>query len=355
MTDTPRFRALSTALQRRRAEPFAVRIDGADPLEILCDDVTFEGAATSLQLHLRVSPGRFAEVFNAAQLATGPVLAVGGNSPTFLGHGLWEETRVALFKQAVDDRDQAARQSRREARVSFGTQWVQRGAFELFSEAVAAHEILLPVLAEEDPLEAMAAGRVPALEEVRLHQGTVWRWNRPVYDPAEGGHLRIEMRALPSGPTVTDMLANTAFMIGLTLGLAPRMEALVRTFPFGVAHNNFYRAAQLGLAAELSWPGAGGRADAPIAARALVPALLPVAHEGLLAAGVDAAEVDALLEVIAVRCDTGRTGASWQRLMLAKLEAREGRQGALRAMLECYIAESGSGRAVHCWPMHGEA
>ena len=176
------------------------------------------------QVHLRVDPDRCADHFNAAQLATGPVLAVAGNFPTFCGHRLWQETRVALFKQAVDDRDAAGQSSRRVSRVAFGTGWIRNGPLELLEESV------------------------------RLHQGTVWRWNRAIYDPAGGGHLRIEMRALPAGPTVVDMLANAAFLLGLTLALAPGAAATTRRFAFQQAHHNFYRAAQFGLAAELAWP-----------------------------------------------------------------------------------------------------
>jgi hypothetical protein len=161
---------------------------------------------------------------------------------------------VALFKQAVDDRDATARSSRRLSRVAFGTGWVQGGPLELLEESVRLHEPLLPVLGPEQPLARVEDGRVPALDELRLHQGTVWRWNRAIYDPAGGGHLRIELRALPSGPTVTDMLANAAFLLGLTLALAGDAATLVRRFAFQQAHHNFYRAAQFGLGAELAWP-----------------------------------------------------------------------------------------------------
>ena len=228
LSDAARYRALNNGLRRLRQEPFRIRIDGADPLELAADDVGLEGANTSFQVHLRVDPDRFADHFNAAQLATGPVLAVAGNSPTFLGHRLWEETRVALFKQAVDDRDAAGRSSRRVSRVAFGTGWIATGAMELLEESVRLHEPVLPVLGAERPLERLAAGRVPALDELRLHQSTVWRWNRAIYDPAGGGHLRIELRALPAGPTVVDMLANAAFLLGLTLALAPDADAWIR-------------------------------------------------------------------------------------------------------------------------------
>jgi hypothetical protein len=281
------------------------------------------------------------------------VLAVAGNSPTFLGHRLWEETRVALFKQALDDRDAAGRSSRRICRVAFGTGWIATGAMELLEESVRLHEPLLPVLSGECPLERVAAGQVPTLEELRLHQSTVWRWNRAIYDPAGGGHFRIEARALPAGPTVVDMLANAAFLLGLTLSLAPDADAWMRQVPFRQAHHNFYRAAQLGLRAELAWPlGAGGRV-VTIPADQLIQRLLPAAHQGLKDAGVLPEEVDELLAVIEARAAAGQTGAVWQRRTLAALEPQLGREQALAGMLERYLELQGTNVPVHTWPVPG--
>jgi gamma-glutamyl:cysteine ligase YbdK (ATP-grasp superfamily) len=353
ISDAVRYRALNNGIRRLRQEPFQVRIDGADPLELAADDVGLEGANTSFQIHLRVDPDRFADHFNAAQLATGPVLAVAGNSPTFLGHRLWQETRVALFKQAVDDRDATGRSSRRVSRVAFGTGWNTTGAYELLEESVRLHEPVLPVLGPERPLDQLDAGGVPPLDELRLHQSTVWRWNRAIYDPAEGGHVRIELRALPAGPTVADMCANAAFSIGLTLALAAEADTWVPRVAFQQAHHNFYRAAQLGLRAELAWPlGPGGRV-VTIPADQLIQRLLPAAHQGLKDAGVLPEEVDQLLAVIQARAAAGQTGAVWQRRTLAALEPQLGREQALAAMLERYLELQGTNVPVHTWPVPG--
>jgi hypothetical protein len=351
ISDAARFRALNNGIRRLRKEPFRIRIDGADPLELVADDIGLEGANTSFQVHLKVDPDRFGAHFNAAQLAIGPVLAVAGNSPTFLGHRLWEETRVALFKQAIDDRDATGRSSRRAARVAFGTGWTTTGALELLEESVRLHEPVLPVLGPEHPLERVEAGQVPALEELRLHQSTVWRWNRAIYDPAGGGHLRIEMRALPAGPTVIDMLANAAFVVGLTLALAPDADAFIRRMAFRQVHQNFYRAAQLGLRAELAWPlGAGGQVRTVPAAE-LVQRLLPAARQGLEDAKVAPEEADRLLAVIEARAACGQTGAVWQRRALAALEPRLGRERGSAAMLERYLEHQLTGEPVHTWPV----
>jgi hypothetical protein len=349
ISDLPRYRALDHGLRRLRQAPFRIRITGADPLELHSDDVALEGANTSFQVHLRVDPAAFARTYNAVQLATAPVLAVAGNSPTFLGHRLWEETRIALCKQSIDDRDGRGPR-RRLARVALGTGWLREGPLELFADSVRLHQPLLPVLGDQHPLAGGDRWQAPPLEELRLHQGTVWRWNRAIYDPASGGHLRIEMRALPAGPTVTDMLANAALLIGLSRWLAAQEERWTYRLSFERAEHGFYRAAQHGLAAELSWPvGQDGRLRMLPAAE-LVPELLPAARDGLVDAGVAAAEADHLLGVIAARVTSGQTGAVWQRRMLATLEPGFGRERALAAMLERYLEYAATDQPVHTWP-----
>ncbi len=352
LTGMPRYRALSEGIKRRRQGPFRVAISGAEPLDMTWDEVTLEGANTSLQYHLRVPPGDFARTYNAAQLATGPVLAVAGNSPLFLGRRLWDETRVALFRQAVDDRGEKHEgEWRPHARVSFGQGWVREGAYELFAEAVALHPPLLPVVGSESPLEAVAAGRLPRLDELRLHQSTVWSWNRAIYDPKDGGHVRVELRALPAGPSVVDMVANGAFLLGLTLGLRERLDALLPAMPFHHARGNFQRAACQGLDAEMLWPTEVAPSPRSVPVTELVPTLLPVARRGLLLGGVDPEEADAMLAIIERRVAARRTGARWQRQVLASLEARMSREDALVALTERYLHQAASGRPVHEWPL----
>jgi hypothetical protein len=354
MTDVPRYRALNTSLRRLRHDPFQIRIAGADPLELASEDVALEGANSSFQVHLRVDPADFTRTYNAVQLATAPVVAVSGNSPTFLGHRLWEETRIALFKQSVDDR-QAQGPRRRPARTALGTGWLRGGALELFTESVRLHQPLLPV-ADGAGLPAGGPGsQTPPLNELRLHHGTVWRWNRAVYDPASGGHLRIEMRALPAGPTVIDMLANAAFLIGLTLSLASQDQRWTYALPFERADHGFYRAAQRGLSARLTWPAGHRDQTRQLPAAKLVAELVPAARQGLLQAGVTTAEADALLAVISARAATGLTGAAWQRATLAAAERRHGRDRALAVMFDRYLQCADTGLPVHTWPVGSPA
>ncbi len=350
ITDTFRYQALDTSLRQLRRGSFQIQITGPDPLDLASDDVAIEGANCSFQVHLRVNPADFARLYNAVQLATIPVLAVAGNSPTFLGHRLWDETRIALFKQSVDDRDGRGLR-RRLSRVAFGTGWLRGGPLELFAESVRLHPPLLPVIGGDDPIDGGDRSQAPALDELRLHHGTVWRWNRAVYDPALGGHLRIEMRALPAGPTMTDMLANSAFLIGLSLWLAGQDQRWTYRLSFERAEHSFYRAAQHGLAAQLSWPFGHAGGVRTVRAADLVPGLLPPAREGLTGAGVTAAEADSLLGVIASRVATGQTGAVWQRRMLAMTGRRLGREDALTAMLEHYLRCAASEQPVHTWPL----
>jgi hypothetical protein len=364
ITDVPRYRALNWSLRRVKAEPFEIEIRGRDPepLRVVRDNIVMEGANTSFQVHLRVDPGDYVDAFNAAQLATAPALAAAGNSPLFLGRVLWEETRIALFEQAADDRDAPGRE-RLVSRVAFGTDWLRTSVLDLFEESVRHHEPLLPICGDQDPLAAMEDDGVPRLDELRLHQGTVWRWNRAIYDSGYGGHLRIEMRPLPAGPTVTDMLANAAFLLGLTLALAPDAATWTRRLLFARAHANFYDAARLGLEAELTWPRADGGSER-VGAAELVRRLLPTARGALVEAGVDAGEADRLLGVLGDRVDAGQTGAVWQRRTMAALEdggsggrtprppeGRADRDEALGELLERYLELQATGDPVHTWPV----
>lgn len=335
LSDEGRYRALARGMRRLRTEPFRVRVEGVELLELEVEGVILESANTSWQVHLRTPPADFARVHNAAQLAIGPVLAVSGNSPSFLGRHLWEETRIALFEESADDRD-VERLDRRDRRVAFGSGWVA-SAEEMFETCVRDYEPVLPMTSER---EEVPPGGIPQLAELRLHQGTVWQWNRPVYDPGDGGHLRVEMRALPAGPSAADMAANSAFLLGLTAALA--LEP-VEEFPFAGAYRNFYRAAIHGLDAPLSWPGVAEE----IPAARLALDLLPVAEAGLLKVGVDPDEIRWALDIVRQRVLLRRTGSVWQREALARLG---GDQAARSLMVGRYRELSQTGEPVHTWP-----
>lgn len=349
ITDLPRYRALAAGIERLRGAPFEININGQEPLRTACNTVSLEGANTSFQIHLRANPEEFAATYNATQLVTPLVLALGANSPIFLSQILWDETRIALFKQAIDSRTPDRTEWRRAARVPFGHGWVRKSALELFAEAVALFPAIIPVMSDQDPLASLAGGDLPDLLELRLHQGTIWQWNRAIYDPTAGGHLRVEMRSLPSGPTPIDMAANAAFSIGLVAGLRSSVDDLLPAFPFHFAEYNFYRGAQAGLEAKLLWPSTSAPSPVVLEARELIAKMVPVAEEGLLSLEVDQSDIDKFLGVIRNRLANGITGARWQRLILQQLDEVYPRGEALAHMLELYLSEAESGRPVSEW------
>lgn len=340
MTDLPRYHALNAGINRMHGQSQHIQINGEEPLDVEFESCTAEGANTSFQVHLRVNPGDFANYYNAAQLATPLALAVSANSPFFLGHSLWDETRIALFKQAVDTR-RNQHEWRRMARVPFGHGWVRQGAYELFAESCYLYPILIPVCGDADDLAVVREGGTPELAELRLQQGTIWNWNRPVYDPAEGGHLRIELRSLPSGPTPVDMMASAAFHVGLTVGLSHQVESLLSAFPFRYADFNFYRAAQSSLEAELLWPVLDETSPRQAVAVDLCREMMPLAEEGLAEIGVHETERKFLLGLVEDRLQSRQTSAKWQRRFVRE-KGDIPRETALRELVEQYIDKSES-------------
>ncbi len=351
VTDRKRYHALVLQLIKRRGDRFRIDINGEDPLKLDMADITLEGANTSFQVHYRVNPDEYADTFNAIQLMTPLAVAIGANSPTLFGHRLWHETRIPLFKQSIDTRHVDRYSWNEPARVNFGQGWARRGALELFREVARIYPPLLPVCAPLTPAEEMTGGGVPTLAELRLHQSTVWLWNRPIYDDKDGGHLRVEMRALPAGPTPVDMVANAAFLIGLAEGIRPRVNELLPGLPFSKAEYNFYRAAQHGLEARLLWPEVDQSGYREQPAATVIRAMLPVAQAGLESIGVSAAEVQRYLGVIEQRLARGRTGATWQLAMLARLRQKLPLEAALHQLLEIFIGHSQSNLPVADWPL----
>lgn len=352
MTDLPRFHALRNRLREERDGLFRIDISGEDSLSLATDDITLEGANTSFQLHYRVPPADYARVFNTIQLVTPLVLAISANSPLVFGHRLWHESRIPLFKKSIDSRSDEIPESLRwqqPARVNFGHGWLRHGAYELFAEAVRLYPPLLPIVrGGADPL---SEDRAPLLSELRMQLGTIWLWNRPVYDPVDSGHLRVEMRSLPSGPTPVDMMASAALMIGLAEGLRDDIDELMTALPFRHATHNFYRAAQQGINASVIWPvlTQSGLREVPVVT--LLRTLLPRADEGLSRIGIGAEERSRYLDIIAERLRQQRTGASWQLEALAKLEQKHKRPAALRRMLSLYQDQSRENIPVAQWQL----
>jgi hypothetical protein len=222
--------------------------------------------------------------------------------------------------------------------------------FDLFEENLRYFPALLPICEEEDPLAVLDAGASPQLAEMSLHNGTIYRWNRPVYGVVDGTpHLRVENRVLPAGPTIADVLANAAFYYGLVRYLAEARRPVWSALSFTTAAENLHEAARHGLDAQLYWPGVG---DSP-AAELILRRLLPLAREGLSRWDVSPAHADRLLDIVEQRCLTGQTGAAWQVATVAELSRRDGldRWEALRQMTQRYIEHMHTNEPVHTWPL----
>lgn len=352
MTDVPRYHALADRLKRDRGGPFLVNIKGQDELHLETKDITLEGANTSFQIHYRIQPDRYAETFNAFQLVTPLVLAIASNSPTVFGHRLWHETRIPLFKKSIDARKEQLLMNapwHQLPRVNFGNGWVRKGIHELFSETVHLYPTLLPIIGDEDCLTQVANGRIPKLSELRLQQSTVWLWNRPIYDDTAGGHLRIELRAFPSGPSVIDMMANAALAIGLAEGLRPRINELITALPFSYANYNFYRAAEFGIESKILWPEPDGSELQEKPILELLSELLPVARDGLAAIGVMQTEIDKYLDVMANRIERRTSGAAWQLNCFNSLRKNHDSATSCKIMLEKYYDQSTANIPVAEW------
>jgi hypothetical protein len=346
MSESSRYAALNDSIVNARGEDMQIDIDGPEPLSIISSSIAPESACTSTQLHLQVAPDDFAATWNAAQVLAGPQLALGANSPFFFGHQLWPETRIELFAQSTDTRPDELKTQGVRPRVWFGERWIT-SIFDLFEENVRYFPSLLPEVSDEDPAAELDAGRTPHLAELRLHNGTVYRWNRPVYDVVAGRpHLRVENRVLPAGPTVIDMLANAAFYYGMLRTLTEEDRQVWTRMDFAAAQRNFADGAHNGMQARLYWPGL----DTVSAAELVLGELLPMAHDGLDRWGVAADIRDRLLGVIEGRARAGQNGAGWQVSTVRALEQRGlDRPSALAEMLRLYCQNMHTNEPVHTW------
>ncbi len=330
MTPMRRYRALNEqVLRQRRRRPITLNIRGREDLRLQHHDVMLESAATSFQIHLKVDPGEAVRIYNAAKILSAPMVALCANSPYLFGRDLWDETRIPLFEQAV-----AVGASDLTKRVSFGIRYAEHSIFECFQANLARYPVLLPQALDE------AEHRLPHL---RLHNGTVWRWNRPLigFDRDGTPHLRIEHRAVASGPSVADSIANAAFYFGAVRALADLPAAPEKRLPFERARDNFYTAARHGLEAAVTW--LDGRHCG--VAELLQAQLLPLARRGLDTLGIDRDEARLWLGIIEERLHRGKTGANWQRAFVR-------RRGAdMAALTQAYLDHQRAGQPVHEWPV----
>ena len=330
MTNMHRYRAMNDrVISLRDGKPLHIDINGREGLKLLHDDVMLEAAATSFQIHLQCQPGKAMRDFNAALVASAPMVALSANAPYLFGRNLWAETRIPLFEQAVNIGE------RHNSRVNFGTGYIENSLMEIFEENKEQHAILLPFV-QPEPLHKYA--------HLRFQNGTIWRWNRPLigFDYDGQPHLRIEHRTVPSGPTIRDCVANAAMFVGLVRGLVEGQEPIEERISFEDAQLNFYEAARYGLDAHITW--VDGKL---MSVRNLVlQELLPAARTALLDSQVPEEEINSHLGIIEARVESGQNGSIWQRNWIEK----HGRD--FSALTNAYVERQESNQPVHLWDLN---
>ncbi len=335
MSDSGRYRALNEqVLRQRRGRPIDLDVPGPEPLRATHRDVMPEAAATSFQVHQQVAPAEAVRVYNAAILASAATVAAGANSPFLFGHRLWEETRIPVFEQAVGLASDDAGLRDPLGRVGFGSGYANWSLAECFVENADRFPVMLPL---------DLPGAPDRLPHLRLHNGTIWRWNRPLIGFDDGGrpHLRVEHRVMAAGPTIADMMANLVFFHGLVAAWSSDAEPPESRIPFASARDNFYAAARYGLDAEVT--GIGG-IRRPLQ-REILDDLLPRARGGLARIGALGPYAERALTLFERRIATGRTGAVWQKTHV-------GEHGCdFRALTLAYAARQAEGAPVHEWPV----
>jgi len=317
LTPSPRYTELNRVLTALHGDDRMVHIKGLDEMSLHLKDTFIEFCNTSFQVHFQPRIQDFISTYNWAQAVTAPVLAASVNSPLLLGSRLWHETRLALFQHAVDERSPMHHERNRPARVTFGRDWVRSSMIDLFREDVARFRIILTRETQENSLLSIEAGKVPALAAWRMHNSTVWRWNRACYGVIDNRpSLRIEARFLPSGPSVPDQIANAALLLGLLVALPQEFGDVCGRMSFDDAKTNFFSAARNGLRSQMTW--IDGRYY-PVR-KLLIRELIPRAREGLRSINIAPDDIDRYLGILEERVRRGMTGSQWMLDSLAHMD-----------------------------------
>ena len=335
LTPLPRYHEIDRVVTMLHGQNRVIQIKGLDELQLTLQDTFIEFCNTSFQIHLQVGARDFVRYYNWAQAISAPVLASAVNSPLLVAHRLWHETRVALFQHAIDTRSLVHKERNQPPRVNFGERWVDETILEVLREDAVRFRILLTQAVDEDSIETLKKGGIPGLSSWRLHNGTIWRWNRPCYGVVNGRPgLRIEARYLPAGPSVIDEMANAAFFLGLMTELPEEFGDITDHMSFDDAKNSFYNVARYGLNGQIR--GLDGKSRR--VGRLILEELLPRARLGLTRAGIDAGRVSSGPQVdhhlIVPRHDPGISGYVSSRLRLFQLVAcRAVRRGGIHARI----------------------
>jgi CBS domain-containing protein len=346
LTPIARYRELDRGVIRLRGGPLSIHIKGLDELHLMHDNIMVESCNTSFQIHWQTNPQEFANHYNVAQAITASVLAVAVNSPLLFGQRLWQETRIALFQHSTDERSGSQLIRNQPTRVSFGDRWLENSVIELFHDQIARFRPIMISEPDENPFEVLARGETPSLSALRMHNGTVWRWNRACYGVTDGvPHLRIENRALPSGPTIVDEIANAAFFSGLMSAVPAKYGEIAKRMAFDDVKLNFFRAARHGLDAQIQWIDG----QSHNAASLILDRLLPLARKGLIESHVAGDDVDKYLGIIEERARTRQTGARWLVKSFSAIRSSASKDASQRRLAAAILANQKEGQPVHRW------
>lgn len=321
-------------MKMRDRKPMYIRLEGKDNLYMYMDSVISECAATSLQIHLSVNQDEAKRYYNASMIASPFLIALSANSPYFFGKELWDESRIAIFEQAVD-LDAKADGGKTLKRVTLGSGYVKESLFELYEENLNDY----PLLLAED-----CGSDTKKLEHLNLHNGTIWRWTRPIVGVDSDGkpHLRIEQRTPSAGPTIIDSVANTAFFIGLVDYLAHMEVPPENIISFDEAIHNFYKASRQSFFCQVRWVD-GKLHDIK---NLLQYEIFPNVKQALLKRGIDKDEVNYYMDqVIYPRLSKGVNGAIWQKAFIHMHGKR------FQELLEAYSKNQYDGKPVHEWEL----
>lgn len=344
MTPKPRYEALANIISELRGADFELNITGVDELILSHNNILFEACNTSFQCHLQVEPDDFANMYNWAQMLSGPVLSVCANSPLLVGKHLWAETRIPLFQQSIDTRGKGYHLRERAQRVTFGNRWVE-DVTDVYKNDIARHTLLFMIDIKKDSLDTLDKGKIPKLEALQLHNGTIYKWNRPCYGISDGvPHLRIENRYIPSGPTVLDEISNLAFWVGLMHNLPESYRNKWHELSFDEAKENFKKAAMWGIQSGMVWDGKYMSASSLILEK-----LIPMAREGLIKKGINDSDIDRYLSVIEGRASTYSTGSRWIVKSHRNLRKNLSREESVVALTAIMYNRASSNKPVHEW------
>ena len=350
LTPKKRYKALMEAINNQLiGNSYELRLTGIDELLLQHDSPLLEACNTSFQVHLQIAPNDFVKMYNIAQALAGPVIAISANSPIVFGRRLWHESRIALFQQSLDTRTTQDHMRERSPRVNFGNDWLKDSILEIYREDIARFRVLISGDIEEDAIALIDKKKVPKLRALQVHNSTVYRWNRPCYGISSNGkpHLRIENRVIPSGPTTIDEIANTAFWIGMMMGMGDKYDDITKHISFEDVRDNFGKAAKFGIDSKFTW-----FKDKKISAIDLIlKELLPIAREGLKKNKVDKNDIDKYLNVIEERAKSHMNGARWQLRAYTKLIKETNRDEALCALTAAIVKNQEDGIPVHKWKL----